>query len=131
LIICPRVTGRAARSIPHPLGWGGRPQFDLGPTFYYAEYTLTDTKGKAKEKVIVDLPFSTVVDFNKSNVSVPEDKKDYYFNDTSLQQQREIRKQDANAKWKSIEERMTMETIPAGYTSTRSIGYIYDVPNYP
>ncbi len=103
----------------------------LGPTFYYAEYTLTDTKGKAKEKVIVDLPFSTVVDFNKSNVSVPEDKKDYYFNDTSLQQQREIRKQDANAKWKSIEERMTMETIPAGYTSTRSIGYIYDVPNYP
>ncbi|WP_235268150.1 hypothetical protein, partial [Methanosarcina mazei] len=29
LIICPRVTGRAARSIPHPLGWGGRPQFDL------------------------------------------------------------------------------------------------------
>ena len=22
-------TGRAARSIPHPLGWGGRTQFDL------------------------------------------------------------------------------------------------------
>ncbi len=37
--------------------------------------------GKAKEKVIVDLPFSTVVDFNKSNVSVPEDKKDCYFNE--------------------------------------------------
>jgi len=24
-----RVAERAARSIPHPLGWGGRPQFDL------------------------------------------------------------------------------------------------------
>jgi len=24
-----RLTGRAARSIPHPLGWGGRAQFDL------------------------------------------------------------------------------------------------------
>jgi len=23
------LTGRAARSIPHPLGWGGRTQFDL------------------------------------------------------------------------------------------------------
>jgi len=25
------LTGRAARSIPHPLGWGGRTQFDLPP----------------------------------------------------------------------------------------------------
>lgn len=23
------LTGRAARSIPHPLGWGGRTQFDV------------------------------------------------------------------------------------------------------
>lgn len=102
----------------------------LGPTFYYAEYTLTDKKGKTKEKVIVDLPFSTVVDFNKSNVSVSVDENDSYFNNTSLQQQQEIRKQEANAKWESIEERMTLETIPEGYTSTKSIGYIYDVPNY-
>lgn len=102
----------------------------LGPTFYYAEYTLTDTKGKAKEKVIVDLPFSTVVDFNKSNVSVPVDEKDY-FNSTSLQQQQEIRKQDANAKWTTFEKGLAMKTIPAGYTSTSSIGYIDDVPNYP
>jgi hypothetical protein len=101
----------------------------LGPTFYYAEYTLTDTKGKAKEKVIVDLPFSTVVDFNKSNVSVLVDEKDY-FNSTSLQQQQEIRKQDANAKWTALENEMAMETIPTGYSSTSSIGYIYDVPNY-
>ncbi|WP_327037240.1 hypothetical protein, partial [Methanosarcina mazei] len=37
LIICPRVTGRAARSIPHPLGWGGRPQFDFAAFFYSQE----------------------------------------------------------------------------------------------
>lgn len=96
----------------------------LGPTFYYAEYSLTDTKGKTKEKVIVDLPFSTIVDFNKSNVSAPVNEEDYFFNNTSLQQQQEIRKQDANAQWKSIEERRTMETISAGYTSTSSILYL-------
>lgn len=63
----------------------------LSPTFYYAEYTLTDKKGRAKEKVIVDLPFSTIVDFNESNVNIP-DKKNYYFNNTYLQHQQEIRK---------------------------------------
>lgn len=65
----------------------------LGPTFYYAEYTLTDTKGKAKEKVIVDLPSSTVVNFNEATASVPVGEKDYFNDNTYLQQQQEIRKQ--------------------------------------
>ena len=28
------LTGRAARSIPHPLGWGGRTQFDFCTSRY-------------------------------------------------------------------------------------------------
>jgi len=98
----------------------------LGPTFYYAEYTLTDTKGKAKEKVIVDLPFSTVVDFNESNVSVPVNEKDYFFNDTYLQQQQEMRKQNANAQWTALEKEMANSS----YSTSSSSKTISGVPKY-
>lgn len=100
----------------------------LGPTFYYAEYTLTDTKGKIKEKVIVDLPFSTIVSFNESNVNVPSDE-DYFFNSTYLEQQQEIRKQNANTQWSALEKEMADSSI---YSISSSVEYsISGVPNYP
>lgn len=100
----------------------------LGPTFYYAEYTLTDTKGKIKEKVIVDLPFSTIVNFNESNVSVPVDE-DYFFNNTYLQQQQEMRIQNANAQWTALEKEMAG---PSSYSASSSVEYsISGVPYYP
>ncbi len=98
----------------------------LGPTFYYAEYTLTDKKGKAKEKVIVDLPFSTIVDFNESNVNVPDEKK-HYFNSTYLQHQHEIRKQDANTQWITLEKEMI---DPSSYSTSSSSKSIRGVPKY-
>lgn len=100
----------------------------LGPTFYYAEYTLTDTKGKAKEKVIVDLPSSTIVNFNETTVSVPAGEKDYFHNSTYLKQQQEVRKQKANTQWSTLENEMTGSS---SYSISSSSGYISGVPNYP
>jgi len=101
----------------------------LGPTFYYAEYTLIDTKGKTKEKVIVDLPFTTIVDFNESNVNVPVDEKDYFFNNTYLQQQQEMRIQNANTQWAALEKEMADSS---SYSATSSVEYsISGVPYYP
>ncbi len=100
----------------------------LGPTFYYAEYTLTDTKGKAKEKVIVDLPSSTIVNFNESNVSVPVSEKDYFYNSTYLQQQQEIRKQKANTQWTALEKEMAGSS---SYSTSSSGHTISGVPNWP
>lgn len=100
----------------------------LGPTFYYAEYTLTDTKGKAKEKVIVDLPSSTIVNFNKSNVNVPVGEKDYFYNNTYLQQQQEIRKQKANIQWTTLEKEMAGSS---SYSTSSSGHTISGVPNWP
>jgi hypothetical protein len=99
----------------------------LGPTFYYAEYTLTDTKGKAKEKVIVDLPSSTVVNFNEATASVPVGEKDYFNDNTYLQQQQEIRKQNANTQWIALEREMAGSS---SYSTSSSSGYISDVPNW-
>ncbi len=100
----------------------------LGPTFYYAEYTLTDTKGKAKEKVIVDLPSSTIVNLNESNVSVPVSEKDYFYNSTYLQQQQEIRKQKANTQWTALEKEMAGSS---SYSTSSSGHTISGVPNWP
>ncbi|HOW15743.1 C39 family peptidase [Methanosarcina sp.] len=99
----------------------------LGPTFYYAEYALIDTEGKAKEKVIVDLPFSTIVDFNKSNVSIPVNEEDCLFNNTYLQQQQEIRTQNSNIQWTVLEKEMANSS---SYSTSSSSKTISGVPKY-
>lgn len=100
----------------------------LGPTFYYAEYNLTDAKGKTKEKVIVDLPFSTIVNFNESNASVPANEENYFFNSTYIQQQEEMRKQNANTQWTALEKEMADSS---SYSISSSVEKsISGVPNY-
>ncbi|MDY0129615.1 MAG: C39 family peptidase, partial [Methanosarcina vacuolata] len=104
----------------------------LGPTFHYVEYTLTDNKSKTKEKIIVDLPFSTIVDFNKSNGSIPADEEyffKYYFNNTYLQQQEEMRKQNANTQWNILEKEMA-NSSNYSLSSTSTLRLIIDVPGY-
>jgi len=41
---------RAARSIPHPLGWGGRPQFDLGGIINSKDYLIQDKNKKISKR---------------------------------------------------------------------------------
>lgn len=104
----------------------------LGPTFYYAEYPLTDTKGQVKEKVIVDLTFSTLVDLNKSNVNASVNKEDYFLNNTYLQQQQKIRTQNANKQWIALEKEMANPSsylMPSSSKDTSSKN-ISSVPNY-
>jgi hypothetical protein len=100
----------------------------LGPTFYYAEYNLTDNRGKTKEKVTVDLASSTIVNFNKSNVSIPVGEKDYFYNSTYLKQQQEIRKQNANIQWTTLEKEMADSS---SYSAASSVDKkISGVPYY-
>jgi hypothetical protein len=99
----------------------------LGPTFYYTEYTLTDNKSKAKEKVIVDLTSSTIVNSNESNVSVPVGEKDYFYNSTHLKQQQEIRKQNANKQWTTLEKEIASSS---SYSAASNQGYVNNVPYY-
>lgn len=101
----------------------------LGPTFYYTENTLTDNKGKAKEKVIVDLTSSTIVNSSESNVSVPVGEKDYFYNSTYLKQQQEIRKQNANTQWITLEKEMVGSSSFSATASNQ--GYVNgNVPYY-
>jgi hypothetical protein len=77
----------------------------------------------------VDLPFSTIVDLNESNVTVPKYEIDCFFNNTCLQQQREIRKQNANAKWNALKEEIVDSSSYSISTVTQKS--ISGVPYYP
>jgi hypothetical protein len=84
----------------------------LGPTFYCGEYTLSDAKGKVKEKVTVDLTSSTIVNSDESVVSVPVGE---------IEQQQEIRKQNANTQWITLENEMAGSSI---HSAASNQGYI-------
>jgi hypothetical protein len=96
----------------------------LGLTSYYAEFPLTDTKGRVKDKAIVDLTSSTILDSNQSQTKYSSDE-------TKFLKQQQIREQDANVKWKSIEDKMKMKTIPSRDTvSVNSVNGVSNVPYY-
>ncbi|KAF5430822.1 Peptidase C39 like family protein [Candidatus Methanophagaceae archaeon] len=99
----------------------------LGATFYYAEYPLIDARGEVTDSVVVDLTVPVIVDFKELQVEIPIDEKE-------LLQQQQMKKQEANALWDAIEEK-----VKVGVTATPKISassrsewkVINDVPNYP
>ncbi|MEA1944402.1 MAG: C39 family peptidase [Euryarchaeota archaeon] len=97
----------------------------LGATFYYAEYPLIDAKGEIVDRVVVDLTVPAIVNLNAPQVEIPMDEKD-------LLEQQQMKKQEANARWDALEEKMrAMETdTPENPISSRGLGWISGVPAY-
>ena len=97
----------------------------LGATFYYAEYPLIDAKGEVADSVVVDLTVPVIVDFKKLQVGIPIDEKE-------LLRQQQMKKQEANALWDAIEEkvRVGVTAAPKNPASSRGSGRISDVPKY-
>ena len=98
----------------------------LGATFYYAEYPLIDARGEVVDSVVVDLTVPAIVDFGESQVEMPIDEK-------NLLEQQQMKKQEANALWDALEKKVrVMETAALeNPASSRGLGWISGVPNYP
>ncbi|MEA1945109.1 MAG: hypothetical protein U9N07_07250, partial [Euryarchaeota archaeon] len=94
----------------------------LGATFYYAEYPLIDARGEVVDSVVVDLTVPAIVDLGASQVDIPIDEKD-------LLEQQQMRKQEANALWDALEEKMKTTSLE-GPASSRGLGWISGVPAY-
>jgi peptidase C39-like protein len=94
----------------------------LGATFYYAEYPLIDDRDEVVDRVVVDLTVPVIIDLDASQVEMPIDEKD-------LLEQQQMKREEANALWDALEEKMTTTSLE-GPASSRGLGYIYDVPNY-
>ena len=94
----------------------------LGATFYYAEYPLIDDRGEVVDRVVVDLTVPAIVDLDASQVEMPMGEKD-------LLEEQQMRKQEANALWDALEEKMKT-TSPEGPASSRGLGWISGVPAY-
>jgi len=98
----------------------------LGATFCYAEYPLIDTRGEVVDSVVVDLTVPVIVDFKELQVEIPIDEED-------LLQQQQMKKQEANALWDAIEEKVGegVTAAPKKPASSRgSSGRISGVPKY-
>jgi len=61
-------------------------------------------------------------------VNIPKDEKGYFFNNTYLQQQQEMRKQNANKQWTALEKEMAGSSSYS--TSSTVVKSISGVPNY-
>ena len=94
----------------------------LGATFYYAEYPLIDARGKVADSVVVDLTVPAIVDFGEYRVEMPIDEKD-------LLEQQQMKKQEANALWDALEEKIKTTSLE-GPASSRELGWISGVPEY-
>jgi len=94
----------------------------LGATFYYAEYPLIDARGKVADSVVVDLTVPAIVDFGEYRVEIPIDEKD-------LLEQQQMKKQEANALWDALEEKIKTTSLE-GPASSRGLGWISGVPAY-
>ena len=94
----------------------------LGATFYYAEYPLIDDRGKVADRVVVDLTVPVIVDLGESRVEIPIDEKD-------LLEEQQMKKQEANALWDVLEEKMVTTSLE-GPASSRGLGWISGVPAY-
>ena len=94
----------------------------LGATFYYAEYPLIDDRGEIVDCVVVDLTVPVIINLDESQVEMPIDEKD-------LLEQQQMKRQEANALWNALEEKMKTTSLE-GPTSSRGLGWISGVPAY-
>jgi len=94
----------------------------LGATFYYAEYPLIDDRGEVVDCVVVDLTVPVIIDLDATPVEVPMDERD-------LLEKQQMRKQEANALWDALEEKMKTTSLE-GPASSRGLGWISGVPAY-
>ncbi|HDN65360.1 MAG TPA: hypothetical protein ENF23_03545 [Methanosarcinales archaeon] len=92
----------------------------LGATFYCVEYSLINDRGEVVDHVVVDMTVPAIVDLDASQVEVPIGEND-------LLEQERMKKQEANALWDSLEEKMKT-TSPEGPALSRGLGHI---SNYP
>ena len=92
----------------------------LGPTFYYAQYALTDSRQKTEEDVTIDLFNQNEVDLKDDHVSIASMRADSESDVISIKEA-----------WSTIDEKINLLnqgiTVPA---STRGIDTIYGVPLY-
>jgi len=92
----------------------------LGPTFYYAQYALTDSMQKSEEDVTIDLFNQNEVDLKDDRVSIASMRADSESDVVSIKEA-----------WSSIDEKINLLNqgiaVPA---STRGIDTIYGVPLY-
>lgn len=91
-----------------------------GATFYYKEYDLKDNKNTTKEKVIVDLITSKIINEDTENLSSSTDKAET----TDIKEIKEA--------WNNLENRMTRESngLETLVTATATSKNISGVPYY-
>lgn len=87
-----------------------------GATFYYDEYKMVDEHGKLGKIIIMDLSTKKLIDITDVESSDLEEENDI-FESEKIQEA-----------WTNLETGMAENRYSASTVSTRSIGYIYDVP---
>lgn len=96
----------------------------LGGTFYYIEYSLTNSTEKVSETLLFDLVTSQTISLEESeNFAVTSADSI----DSKLSEQK---KSEANELWSSLEERMTGNTMLSKVQSSKGLGWVDDVPAY-